>query len=65
MLTIKGIFLGIICANIIMTCVLESMGALFYFISYWGDVAAFFMLYYSLMAAKDKEKYGQGALIFT
>lgn len=65
MLTIKGIFLGLIGCNIIMSCILESMGALLYFISYWGDVTTFFMLYFSIMAAKDKNNYGQGALILT
>ena len=44
MLTIKGIFLGLIGCNIIMSCILESIGALLYFISYWGDVSTFFRL---------------------
>ena len=53
MLLIKAIFAAMICTNVLVTYLmnLDGLGHMFYFFSYWGDVATLFAVIFQLKAS--------------
>lgn len=63
---VKGYMLVLMTANLIVTVPLNNMSFfhMFYFFSYWGDIASFLATLLQIWACKDPKTYQAPAMIF-
>ena len=64
-LVIKALFAMLICTNVLVTYLMniDGLGHMFYFFSYWGDVATLFAVIFQIKAAENKKAFQAPAMI--